>query len=890
MKSVPAERRATASAPWSLPPVLAEQALVGAVTALVATVAEVIAGIVRPGSETDAGTVAVGAAHLAAMYLPFGVGAGLAVGLVLGVIRATPWMDPLRWRLADRRRFFAPAPEAFSTGTGLVAAALFLFVTSARAVTHFTTRYHDQALATWAYAAVGLALVGLSAVVVMGVAALVRPVARRVGRAASLGILSAVLLAAVGVVIAVVLSRFTQILRAYDPVDLAWMPGAVLAYVLLAFGTRRLFRRRPQRLRFVHLAMLAAALLAILWSGAAYGEENRVRGWVEHQSVAGQRLVRFWRGLTDRDRDGHSFAFGGADCDDTDADVFPGALDESGDGVDADCFDGDGTSADVADMGDGRYGSRPEGLDRPNFLVISVDALRPDHLGCFGYERETSPHLDAFCEQAVRFEDVTAQSSRSIRSFPAMWTGLYPSQVAFGDEYLYPSLLEENTTVAEVLSEAGWDTAMVMGTNYFARTGHFFQGFDRVEQDDLYKPPRERPVERGMRHLDRMAQGDEPWLLWVHLFNVHLEYLWDGTPSRFGDEAVDEYDTEVLLADEQVGRMLEALAASGEADETVVVVLSDHGESFGEHGNQGHSTTLYQEELSSVLLLRVPGVEPRAVEQPVGLFDLAPTVTNLAGLPAPHPMPARSLVPLMTDGDAQWPSERLLFAELMPDGMFPFDQKAVRRGHTKLVWWVRDGTVQLFDLAADPTEQNDLSDEREDETRSMLGLMRAWIAGTHRPDNRSRDVVAENRLEAVPTDMTHRLDLRFPGMFRVLGFDLPETRFRPGERIPMTFYYEVDGPTDRDLFFYVDIEGPPGYAHVHDFHAHHYPLNGHYRTYQWRAGEILRDPVEMVIPHDIRRPVDMKITLRVLENRRPVTFLVDGREETKLHLADLEIR
>src|SRR5690606_15422627 len=124
----------------------------------------------------------------------------------------------------------------------------------------------------------------------------------------------------------------------------------------------------------------------------------------------------------------------------------------------------------------------------------------------------------------------------------------------------------------------------------------------------------------------RLARGDAPWLLWVHLFNVHLEYLWDRTPSRFGDDAVGKYDTEVALADEQVGALLEALQATGEADETVVVILSDHGEAFDEHGNHGHSTTLYQEEIRAVLLMQVPGMEPRAVEQAVGLFDLTPTL------------------------------------------------------------------------------------------------------------------------------------------------------------------------------------------------------------------------------------------------------------------------
>lgn len=865
---------------------LAEQALVGAATAAIATVAEVVLAAVRPDG-SDAGDVAIGALHLLAMYLPFGVAAGTCAGLLAVLILGTPWMAPARRRLSSWRHLFAPAPEAFATGLGLLAGAAFLFVATVRAVTHFTTRYHDQVLAAWALAAAVLGLLVAGAIVALAAAAVLRPLAHRIGRAASPGVLLVVVLAAAVAATVLVLLRFTQILRAYDPAELAWLPGAAVAYLVLAIVVRR-HLREGRRTRLAGAAAVLVSAVAIVWSGATYGGSNRVRAWVEHGSVAGLRLTRFWSAVTDRDGDGHSFAFGGGDCDDEDPNVHPGARDEPGDGVDADCFDGDGTSIDVADLGDGRYGERPAGLARPNFLVLSVDALRPDHIGCFGYERDVSPHVDALCERSVRFEDVTAQSSRSIRSFPALWTGLYPSQIAFGDEYLYPSLLEENTTVAEVLADAGWRTVMVMGTNYFDRTGHFFQGFEEVWQDPIYKPPRDRVVQRALPHLERLARGDDPWLLWVHLFNVHLEYLWDDSPSRFGDEPVDAYDTEIALADEQLGKLLEALEDSGEADETVVVLLSDHGEAFGEHGNAGHSRTLYEEEVQAVLMLRVPGVEPRSVSQPVALFDVMPTMLNLAGLPAPHPMPARSLVPLMNGGD--WPGGRPLFSELVPDGMFPFDQKAIRRGDTKLIWWVRDGTVQLFDLAADPRERNDLSDDRPELAREMLGLLRAWMASTHRPDNRSRDVIAANRLDAPPARMTHPLDVTFPGMFRVLGFDIERTRYRPGERIPMTFYYEVLDDIDRDLFFYVDIEGPPGYAHVHDFHAHHYPLNGHYRTYQWRAGEILRDPVDMVIPHDIRHPVTMKVTLRVLEDRRTVPFVIGGREQTMLHLVDVEIR
>src|SRR5690606_27252471 len=135
-----------------------------------------------------------------------------------------------------------------------------------------------------------------------------------------------------------------------------------------------------------------------------------------------------------------------------------------------------------------------------------------------------------------------------------------------------------------------------------------------------------------------------PWLEWVHLFNVHERYLWDRTPSRFGRDLVDEYDTEVQLADEQVGPLLDHIDAGVMTDDTFVVLMSDHGEASAEAGNAGHSQTLYNEEVSAIVMIRSPGVALRRVAGAVALFDGMPTFLNLADVPLPEPVPARSLV------------------------------------------------------------------------------------------------------------------------------------------------------------------------------------------------------------------------------------------------------
>jgi arylsulfatase A-like enzyme len=467
-------------------------------------------------------------------------------------------------------------------------------------------------------------------------------------------------------------------------------------------------------------------------TAGGYGQIAARRHVVEDRSVAGGALVRFYIARTDADGDGFAFAFGGGDCDDTDPAIYPGAPDRRGDGIDADCFAGDGSPT-VAPLGDGDFGVVPAAVPpRPNVLLLSVDTLRPDHLGYRGYARETSPHIDAFAATAQRFDANRAQSTRSIRSMSSMMTGLYPSQIRYGGEIEWVSIDPRNQTLAERLSAAGWQTGASMGSDYFARSHGFFQGFDEVEQASTRS--RQAPVQVGLRMMERFAEADAPWLLWIHLMNVHGPYLPDGLTSRFGDDAFAAYDEEVFLADEQVGRVLARLEELGEADDTVVVMFSDHGEAFGEHGTYGHAQTLYEEELQALLLVRVPGLPPRVIEERTGLIDVFATLLNLTRQSPPGPIASKSLLPLMTGATEGWP-ERALLAELLPDGRFPFDRKVLFDGDHKLHWWVRENRHALFDLSVDPGETEDLADDDPERAARMLGLLRAWTSGNTLPEH-----------------------------------------------------------------------------------------------------------------------------------------------------------
>jgi hypothetical protein len=427
----------------------------------------------------------------------------------------------------------------------------------------------------------------------------------------------------------------------------------------------------------------------------------------------------------------------------------------------------------------------------------------------------------------------------------------------------------------------------VMATDYFERVVGFFQGNEEVLQADEPDPPRRWAVDEALPRIQRLVATGSPWLSWVHLYNCHAPYLQDGVPSVFGPEQIDLYDTEIGLAGLEVQRLLDELDRLGVADRTIVVLASDHGEGFGEHGTFSHSTTLYQEEMVPILAIRVPGVAPRRVEGLVGLLDVAPTIANLANVPLRGTISGRSLVPYL-DGSAAPDPERVIFAELMPDGLAPYDIKVARRGDHKLLWWVRDGTYQYFDLATDPLERNDLSDDRRDEARALLGILRAWVARASRPTNRNTSFVeAHVRSRSWPYE--HGLDIHYPGMFSVVGFDLPGRVYHPGETVPLTFYYRVEGETARDLFFVADLIGPLGTTLPAHFHAWHYPLHSRYHTDRWRRGEHIQDPTPIVIPEDVPTPIDIRIVLTVRDGAADIEGIRDGQRASTFEIGRFRV-
>ena len=379
---------------------------------------------------------------------------------------------------------------------------------------------------------------------------------------------------------------------------------------------------------------------------------------------------------------------------------------------------------------------------RPNLLLISIDTLRADHLGLYGYERPTSPRLDEFARSAVVFDQAQASASWTLPGLASIFTSHYSSTHGC---WSYNSRLDDSfPTLTELLLAAGYDTACV-ASHVFVTTRHGLQQ-GMVHFDDSYAHPPVDPEEsvtsailsdKAIRFLEQKSDAPDgsPWFLWVHYFDPHAAYMFhEGiseafvTPDRKGIQvAVDLYDGEIAYTDRHVGRLLDALGQTGLEDETIVVVLSDHGEEFLEHGGKRHGHSLFTELVRVPLVIRAPGIEPRRVSEIVRTVDVMPTVLELAGLPPRVDIAGASLADMMRGGTGSLPA--LAEIRLNPSRMM----ESIVEGRMKLVRHIGDDNpLFLYDIEADPGELTDIAAEHPQVVAQLRDKMESMVRDARR--------------------------------------------------------------------------------------------------------------------------------------------------------------
>ncbi|HLU66374.1 MAG TPA: sulfatase-like hydrolase/transferase [Kofleriaceae bacterium] len=473
----------------------------------------------------------------------------------------------------------------------------------------------------------------------------------------------------------------------------------------------------------------AAALLVAVSFGSLASVSHLVaaRQQMVARGVAGHALLRALWAASDRDGDGFAARFGGADCDDDDPAVHPGAREVADNGIDDNCVGGD-LSGEMLQFRSRPVPSSQPDAPRHNVILISLDAVRADHTSAYGYERRTTPSLERLARRGTRFEWAITPSPTTRRAVPGMLTGQYASTMTFKEsEKVWPPRLVrgKHSLLGQSFKRAGYDTAAILCcTTMFDRTAGIVEGIDHVDGSAHRIKPHSggAVIDRVLAWLERRAGADRPFFLWIHLIDPHNPYQQPDSVPEFGRREIDRYDAEIRFVDDQIGRVLDALEEHTLAGRTIVAVTADHGDEFLEHGNRFHARSVYTELVRVPLIIAAPGGRSRVVSRPVSMIDLGPTLLDLVGLERPAGQNGRSLAGVILDGAA--PPDRMVLAELIADRNITRNLVAGFAGTWHVIWDLDANTYELYDLAADPGNQRDLArDEPE-----RLARMREQLA------------------------------------------------------------------------------------------------------------------------------------------------------------------
>jgi arylsulfatase A-like enzyme len=420
-------------------------------------------------------------------------------------------------------------------------------------------------------------------------------------------------------------------------------------------------------------------------------------------------------------------------------------------------------------------------MTRPNVVILAVDSLRADHLGCYGYRNPTSPNIDALAAESVVFDRAFAAGIPTMPSFTTMLTGLHPYRHGITAHSSDQRVSETVEPLPQLAKGAGYvtigvDNLAVQGNgrgSWFSRGFDFYSGF-------LYKPFSDQSAqlaERAMRFITDYQ--DKPFLLFVHLWDPHTPY---GPPAPFNTmhyrsdepdpdaptlaevkaiapeyyeaflaemklnhpddyaDVVAQYDGEISYVDSQVGRILDHLKASGVWDNTVVLLMSDHGEAFGEGDVYFDHHGLYDAVLRIALMCRVPGGTPAREAAMVSTEDILPTLMEWCGWsgPADYALTGHSFAPALR-GESFAGRERIIGVEstrqaslCLRTDRWKFIQPVVEdaRGQplVDIYGRPRDPAPLLFDLRHDPAEKQDVGAQHPDVRDDLARQLADWRA------------------------------------------------------------------------------------------------------------------------------------------------------------------
>lgn len=416
----------------------------------------------------------------------------------------------------------------------------------------------------------------------------------------------------------------------------------------------------------------------------------------------------------------------------------------------------------------------PPAVRGPNLLLVTLDTLRRDAVGCYGAPDARTPVLDRIAREGILFTDAQVPVPLTLPSHATMMTGLYPASHGIRVNAL--ALPEETVTLAERLSQKGYDTAAFVASQVLAGTYGLSRGFaeyddgwiDGAGEEGLGVVPQRRADDVVRSFLDWFGRRDRerPFFAWVHFYDPHSPY--DAPPPFEAAMDGDVYAAEVAYTDRAIGRVLDALDAGGVADSTIVMILSDHGEGLGDHDEESHGFLLFETTQAIPWVALVPGGPSGVVVvEPVESVDLAPTLAALLPIDEDPGWAGRDVTPFF-DAPSAGEEAHGRYAETFFGNMAyewaPL--RAFRSGEWKLVHGSR---TELFDLAADPGETEDLAAARPD----LVERLRAGL-------NEKIDSQEEREAADVGDDLSEEER----GMLEALGYVAPTRAISESDTLP----------------------------------------------------------------------------------------------------------
>ncbi len=370
-----------------------------------------------------------------------------------------------------------------------------------------------------------------------------------------------------------------------------------------------------------------------------------------------------------------------------------------------------------------------------NVLLISMDTTRADHLSCYGFDKKTTPAIDAFADEAVLFKNAFSTNPITMPAHSSMLTGTIPPYHGVHTNYNYV-LGQSNVTLAEILKENGFKTSAIVSTFVLDSQFGLDQGFDTY--NDTFETTLNTMGinERGGGEASRIAMewmeknSDDSFFLFLHYYDPHKEYA---PPEPFSSEfSTDLYSGEIAYTDYSISKVIKHLKTLKIYDSTLIIITGDHGEMLGEHKEKTHGYYIYRSAINVPLIIRIPGQEkPKKVDDVVSLIDITPTVCSLLGIPPLPQHKGMDLSPYLLKDNFLNPGRNVFSESMTPS---EFGANSLLGVTTQKLKYLETTKPELYDLEKDPREIDNIVQKEPDNAKHMEIVLKQIIEDQLRQD------------------------------------------------------------------------------------------------------------------------------------------------------------